>query len=76
MARRKKLIQRKKPTRSKVPSANASAQIHQGVGPATDEADVSTNEVPEHDVDSESGRESQCIAAQTTRKPIPHRGKK
>jgi hypothetical protein len=44
--RRKKPIQRKKVTRSKGPSGGSSAQIHQGVGIAIAEAEVSTDDVP------------------------------
>ena len=58
MNRSKKPIQHKKATHSKGPSGGSSAQIHQGVGAATAEAGVSTNDVPENDVTSEYGGES------------------
>ncbi len=51
--RRKKSIQRKKPTHSKGPSGGSSAQIHQGVGTAILEAEVSTNELLESGSTSE-----------------------
>ena len=56
--RKKKPVQRKKPTHSKGPSGGASAQIHQGVGTAIAEAEVSTTDVSENDVTSEYGGES------------------
>jgi hypothetical protein len=46
MNRKKKPSHRKKATRSKGPSGGPSAQIHQGVGIAIAEAEVSTNDVP------------------------------
>jgi hypothetical protein len=48
--RRKKSIQRKKAPRSKGPSGGPSAQIHQGVGIAIAEAEISTTDVSENDV--------------------------